>query len=169
MKKKILIVSVMLVFATVGLVLAGQHGRGGCDGQNWKMDSAMMSDLNLTPEQTEKVRSQMESLHADMAPLRNQKFQCKTELKLLWMQMKPDVEKIKAKQKQLHDLKWQVMEKVTDYRVSLRNVLTPEQLSRYLIQTSDRQYGPRGKGPHHGRSGGKCGGMGQCQRQCPRQ
>lgn len=150
MKKKIFILSVAVLFATAGFTLARQPQKEGCPKRDWVADHTMLSSLNLTPEQTEKVRSLTESFHRDMAPLRDQKFQCKTELKLLWMQMESDVEKIRAKQKELHDLKWQAMEKITDYRLSFRKMLTPEQLSKYLAQGPDCLFDRNGKNWHHG-------------------
>jgi Spy/CpxP family protein refolding chaperone len=150
MQKKILIVSVLMVFGFSGLALARHTGDMGCPKGGWTMDPRMISGLNLTPEQTEKVQSLTETFHKDIAPLENRKFQCKTELKLLWMQVAPDVEKIRAKQKELHDLKWQIMEKVMDYRLSFRGMLTPEQLSIYLNRESHGCFGPHGKNKDHG-------------------
>jgi Spy/CpxP family protein refolding chaperone len=150
MQKKILIVSVLMVFIFSGLALARHPGDRGCPEGGWTMDPMMISDLNLTPEQTEKVQSLTETFHKDIAPLQDRKFQCKTELKLLWMQVAPDVEKIRAKQKELHDLKWQIMEKVMDYRLSFRGMLTPEQLSKYLNRESHGCFGPHGKNKRHG-------------------
>jgi Spy/CpxP family protein refolding chaperone len=150
MKKKIIIVSVLMMFAFSGLALARNPENMGCPKGDGAMHPTMISDLNLTPEQTEKVQSLTESFHKDIAPLQNRKFQCRTELKLLWMQEKPDVEKIKAKQKELHDIKGQIMEKVMDYRLSFRSILTHEQLSKYLIRNSDGCFGHHGKKGHHG-------------------
>jgi len=42
------------------------------------------------------------------------------------------------------------MEKITDYRLSFRKILTPEQLSKYLEQDSDRFFDWHGKNRHHG-------------------
>ena len=150
MKKNILIISLALLFATTGFALARQHQKEGCSAKDWLTDHIMISNLDLTSEQTEKTRSLTESFHKDMAPLRDQKFQCKTELKLLWMQTEPDVEKIRAKQREFHDMKWQAMEKITDYRLSFRKILTPEQLSKYLEQGSDSFFDRNEKNRHHG-------------------
>jgi Spy/CpxP family protein refolding chaperone len=150
MKKKIIIVSVLMMFAFSGLALARHPENMGCPKGDGAMYPMMIADLNLTPEQTEKVQALTESFHKDIAPLQNRKFQCRTELKLLWMQEKPDVEKIRAKQKELHDLKWQILEKVMDYRLSFRSILTHEQLAKYIVRNSDGCFGPHGKKEHHG-------------------
>ena len=151
MKEKILVVSVLMMFALSGLALARQSENMDCPkGGDRAMKQMMTCDLNLTPEQTEKVQALKESFHKDIAPLNNRKFQCRTELKLLWMQEKPDVEKIKAKQKELHDLKGQIMEKEMDYRLSFRSILTHEQLTKYLVRNSEGRCGPHGKNGRHG-------------------
>lgn len=160
MKKKILVVSLIMMFASAGFVLAQQHGKGMRHDKDWAVDHTMISSLDLTPEQTEKVRKLTEDFHSDMAPLRNQKFQCMTELKLLWMQIEPDVEKIKTKQKEAHDLGWQIKEKSTDYRLSFRKILTSEQLSTFLAQKSSGCFNPHRKDRYHDFHGGR-GGMGK--------
>ena len=81
-----------------------------------------------------------------------------TELKLLWMQMEPDVKKIKAKEKELHELTWQMKEKATDHRLSFRKILTSEQLSKFLAQRSSGCFNPHGKNKRHpGYQEGQCG------------
>ncbi|MDM8523376.1 periplasmic heavy metal sensor [Desulfococcaceae bacterium HSG8] len=114
------------------------------------MNPSVLSALNLTMEQTESIRSLPESFEKDIAPLRTQKFERKAELRLLWMQTNADSEKIKAKQKEIHDLKWQIQEKTTDFRISFRGILTPEQLSKVFVigggwgMKSHRDKGRRG-------------------------
>ena len=157
MSKKILIVAVMMVFATAGLATAQPRGTGPWHDRNLAVDHERISALDLTPEQTEKVRSLSERFHGDMAPLRNKKFQCMTELKLLWMQMKPDVEKIKAKEKERYELGWQMKEKMTDYRLSFRKILTSEQLSKFLAQRSSGCFNPHGKDRCRDYRDGRCG------------
>ena len=158
MSKKILIVAVMMVFVTAGFAVAQPCGKGSWHERDWPMRNGKIANLDLTPEQTEKVRSLSETFHKDIAPLRTQKFQCITELKLLWMQMKPDVEKIKAKEKEIHDLSWQMKEKATDHRLSFHKILTSEQLSKFLAQRSSGCFNPHGKEKwHHGYRDGKCG------------
>ncbi len=120
-------------------------------GHGWAMDGPALSSLDLTAEQMEKVRSLRESGHEEMAPIWAQKFEKKSELKLLWMQMTPDPEKIKARQKEIHDLKWQIQEKIIGYRLAFRDILTPEQLTKFLAMGGG--LGPRhkrGRGDHHG-------------------
>jgi len=96
------------------------RGRGGCD-----RDGIILGRLNLTPGQMEKIRLLKESYQNDRIPIQNQVFNKRLEIKILWMQLKPDLESIKTKQKEIQNLRWQLKEKCTDYRLAFRNILTP--------------------------------------------
>ncbi len=146
MKRKTVWICVILLIAGTGLAFAGHCGGSG-PGQCFGMDKMMVSNLGLSTEQSEKARSLTESFKKDMAPLRLQKNRYRAELKLLWMQENPDLDKIKAKQKEMHDLGWQIMGKATDHRMAFRKILTPEQLTQFLAKTCDRPFGPPGKKP----------------------
>ena len=148
-------ISLLFLFVSSGSAMEDRPRGSACPEQDWAMDHITISDLDLAPEQTKKVQSLTESFYKALAPLRTQKFQLHTELRLLWMQEKPDIEKIKAKQKDLHDLKWRILEKVTDYRFAFREILTPEQLSKFLVQRCNRPFGPRRGGWHHGPHDGR--------------
>ena len=75
------------------------------------------------------------------------------------MQTESDAAGIKAKEKEIHDLKWQVLEKATDFRLTFRSVLTPEQLSKFLALGGDwgRHHGRDWRGHHGPRKGPKQG------------
>ena len=82
--------------------------------------------------QLEKIHELRKSFKREIAPLRSQKYEKKAELRLLWIEPQPSREKIKAKQKELHDLIWRLINMETDYRFTFRDILTREQLSRFL-------------------------------------
>ena len=140
--KKIMFIAIgVMLFACANLVLAGPGDRKGRDRDQYMSDS-----LNLTAEQTEKIRVLRESYLKAKDPLRNQMFSKRAELKLLWMQLKPDPAKIKSRQKEIHDLRWQLQLKRTDYRLAFREILTPEQLSKYILFEQDRKRAKRKEG-----------------------
>ncbi len=147
MKKTILIIFLVLLSVGTGIALAGHHKKGFWHDRSWEMDHMVISHLDLTPEQSEEVKSLTETFQEEMAPLRKEKFQFRTELRLLWMQEKADPEKIKSKQKEFYDLLLQIMEKITDYRLSFRKILTSEQLSRFLAHEAERSFGLAEKPP----------------------
>ncbi len=95
----------------------------------------MLSCLNLTPEQTKKIHTLQESFEKDVSPLRIQEFERNAELKMLWMQINPDPENIKTKQREIHDLKLTIEDKATDFRLGFRNILTQEQMLKFLTLT----------------------------------
>jgi Spy/CpxP family protein refolding chaperone len=148
--KKMTILTVLIVLITsTSLAAAGPRSKGSGKGKGYGMRASLLSCLDLTAEQSGNIRLLYESLQKDVLPLRKQMFNTRAELKLLWLQTTPDAEKIKAKQKTLRDLKWQIREKKTDYRLAFRKVLTPEQLSKYLALRLCK-----GRGSWHGKARG---------------
>ena len=77
-------------------------------------------------------------------PLKLQKHQVKAELDIFWLQMTPDTKKIKSAQKKMHDIKFQILEKDTEYKIAMREVLTKDQLSRFLALGCERCQGHDG-------------------------
>jgi Spy/CpxP family protein refolding chaperone len=134
MGKKICVAALVLLVCSANYVFAESGTKGGRD-----RDGSILDSLKLTPDQIEKVRKLRESYLKDKEPLRNQLFSKRMELKLLWMQTTSDPAKIKSKQKEIHDLKWKLKLKRTDYRLAFRAILTPEQLSKYIILKHDRK------------------------------
>jgi len=151
MKKFCLFAALVIVLASATLVAAGPPGRGEWGNPGWATANNILSKLNLTAEQTEKIRVLRESFQKNIIPLRTQIFEKKAEMRLLWMQTETDAKTIRAKQKQIHDLKWQVLGKTTDFRLAVRSVLTPEQLSKFLALGGDwKRHQGRDRRDHRG-------------------
>ena len=93
-----------------------------------------LASLNLTEEQSEKIKVLRESVWTEVTPIRVQLLSKRTEMRLLWIQTKLDPDKIKATQREAWDLMGQMQEKWTDFRLAFRNILTPEQTSKLLAQ-----------------------------------
>ena len=155
MKKiNIFAVALLLVFASAIFVMAGQTGqRAGMGGGRW-MNASTFFCLDLTTEQSEKIRALRETHLKEMALLRTQLHTKRAELRLLWLQTNPDPAKIKALQKEILGLRGQIQDKSTDHWLEFRNILTPEQLTELLAKGL-------GRGHHHGPRWGKGGGRGQ--------
>ena len=156
MKKISVIAAFLLVVASATLVMAGPRGKGNWGGGGWSSAPSALASLNLTAEQSEKIRALRESLLKEVTPIRAQLLSRRAELRLLWIQTKLDPDKIKAIQKEARDLKGQMQEKRTDFRLAFRNILTPEQTSKLLAQGIGRGKGHRwgNRGKDHGLSGG---------------
>jgi Spy/CpxP family protein refolding chaperone len=158
MKKFSVMVAVILLVASATWVVAGPRARAGWDGNEWCPADSQLSALNLSTEQSEKVRGLRESFLKETSPLRNQLFTKKTELRLLWIQTSLDVDKIRSAQKEIHNLAGQMQEKTTDFRLAFRNLLTPEQTTQLLAQGVGGDPGSRwskGKGPGPGNGPGR--------------
>jgi Spy/CpxP family protein refolding chaperone len=149
MKSMSLLAALVLLVASATFVMAGPHDKGGGMKPGWGMEDSILSKLDLTSEQLEKIRILRESFLKDMTPLRSQLFEKRAEIRLLWMQIKLDPVKIKALEKEAHNLKGQLNEKSTDYRLSFRDILTPEQSLKFVALAGAR--GPR----HHRGKGGR--------------
>ena len=116
------------------------------------------AQLNLTEEQTEKIRALREAHLKDVTPLRDKMFSKRAELKLLWLQASPDQNKITAAQKEIRALRDQLEDKRTSHRLAVFNLLTPEQ--RTKNQAYGGQRGHRMGGPCIGGPAGPGGGPG---------
>jgi Spy/CpxP family protein refolding chaperone len=129
------------------------QGYGG--GQGGPMIGYGSPGLNLTEEQSAKIRSLREAHQKDVAPLRSELFAKRAELRALWAQTKPDKNAILAKQKEVSKLRDQMREKKTIHRLEMRSVLTPEQQASLNFMRGGKWIGPRGDFGH-----GKRGGFG---------
>ena len=148
MKKISVIATFLLVVASATLVMAGPRGKGNRGGEGLREAPAALASLNLTAEQSEKIRALRESLLKEVTPIRAQVLSKRTEMRLLWIQTKLDPDKIKATQREARNLMGEMQDKRTDFRLAFRNILTPEQTSKLLAQgigrRMDHRWGNRG-------------------------
>ena len=158
MKKISVIAAFLLVVASATLVMAGPRGKGNWGGGGWSSAPSALASLNLTAEQSEKIRALRESCLKEITPIRAQLLSKRPEIRLLWIQTKLDPDKIRAIQREVRDLKGQMQEKRTDCRLAFRNILTPEQTSKLLAQGLGSRmghiWGDRGKDRGLGRGPG---------------
>jgi zinc resistance-associated protein len=150
MKKIIMtLVTVIIVtaFAASAFAFGPGSGRGHGGGPYDGYDPAVLSQLNLTADQTTKINAFREAFLKDTKPLQDKMFSKRGDLKLLWLQQNPDQEKILAVQKEIRTLRDQIQEKRDLYRLNVYTVLTPEQKQK------SKSYGP-GRGFGHGMRGG---------------
>lgn len=163
MKKFSVMVALVLLVASATWVVAGPRGRANWGDDTWCPGVSQLSALNLSAEQSEKIRGLRESFVKETTPIRTQLFTKKTEMRLLWIQTSLDADKIRATQKEILSLMGQMQEKTTDFRLAFRNLLTPEQTSQLLAQDVGRGPGSdwgRGKGFGPGNGCGAAQGRG---------
>jgi Spy/CpxP family protein refolding chaperone len=94
--------------------------------------------LNMSSDQKEKLRQLRNTRDKETTPLRLQESERNAELRLLWLQLHPDPARVKLKLHQIQELKWQILEKDVDHWLAFRNILTEEQLARFLTLAGDR-------------------------------
>ena len=107
-----------------------------------------LARVKLTTQQTEKIRKLRMAHEESITPLKLQEHQTKAELNLFWLQLTPDTEKLKSAQKKIHDIKFQLLGKETDFWIAVRKVLSEDQLSRFLALDSNGWHG-QGEFNHH--------------------
>lgn len=146
--KKNIIIGMAVVF-TLALVIstAMAFGPGSSRGVSGGPEYGVPPVSNLTTEQSSKIQSIQQKNLTEIAPLREQLYAKRTELRTLWTAQKPDQAQIKALQEDMLDINAQLQEKATNARLEMSKVLTKEQ------QAQLNAYGPgtgRGMGPGMG-------------------
>jgi Spy/CpxP family protein refolding chaperone len=121
----------------VGLGCGMEFGRG--------MGPNAVANLKLSAEQATKIQALREAHLKKVIPLQNQLFSKRAELRLLWVQIVPDQDKIRTKHKKMSNLRDQIQETTTKYRLELRKALTPEQRAQLIAFRLDRDCGQCGK------------------------
>ncbi len=153
---------VVTAFAASAFAFGPGWGRGHGGGPHYGCDTAALSQLNLTSEQTAKVNALREAHLKDIKPLEDKMFSKRGELRLLWLQTNPDEKKILATQKEIRNLRDQMHDKNTVHRLNVLKVLTPEQQEKLKAYGPGRGFGPgmRGSDGWHGGPSPYCGGPG---------
>lgn len=168
MKKLMVTAMALLVTAMIATsVLAFGPGRGPGYGPCGRGDSGGYGGLNLAADQKAKMSELREAHFKDVKPLRDQMFAKRDELRKLWLEPNPDQGKITAAQKEMREVRDQMQDKKTAFRLDALKVLTPEQREKAKSfaagYSAGRGYGPgRGQGKGRGFGSGGCGG-GDCQ------
>jgi Spy/CpxP family protein refolding chaperone len=109
----------------------GEQGRGMPGGGNVSDPTAIpdfqIIDLSLSVEQTSKIITQRASLINDIKPIQSEMLGKRDTLKLIWQEKDPDQEKIAAIKKEIKALRDRMQEKISDYMLEVRSILTAEQ------------------------------------------
>jgi len=137
MKKFTLFAVLIILVASFTVAMAEPRGTpDGKDGKDFGRDGrrSPYANLNLTEEQKGKIDAMRESLRKEMTTIRTDLIKKKMELDLLWMEDSHEGDKIKAKQKEIRDLRGTVEDRLTDYRLNVNSMLTPEQRSELMAK-----------------------------------
>jgi zinc resistance-associated protein len=117
--------------------------------------------MNLTPEKAAQVFDLRHQFMNDTAGLRKQMWVKRAEMAQLWKAEKPDEKAIVAKQKEMHALKGQMMEKAVAFRLKMKEI-APElgMFGPGCGMGPGRGMGPGGRGMGPGACFGPGGGPG---------
>jgi Spy/CpxP family protein refolding chaperone len=115
-----------------------------------KLRSIQRSYLN-DAEQMKKLRSIQRSYLNDLTPLRNDFLNKRYEFRRLISDPTSNADDIRAKQEEALALETQIQEKVIDYQLKVREILTPRQfklwISRYKMGHGPMRGHRHGMGP----------------------
>jgi Spy/CpxP family protein refolding chaperone len=134
----------------------GPGHRGGpyCDSLNRGKQPA------LTPEQQTKFQELHQKWNEEAAQLREDIVTKRLELQSLWANPNSDSKAIVDKEKELRDLQNQMKDKMIQFRLEARTILTPDQISQF---GQGRMKGPGfGFGRMRGHGYGMGPGYGPC-------
>jgi Spy/CpxP family protein refolding chaperone len=132
----------MGMLGSQGMGMGMKNGRG-MVGMGW------VSNLNLSQEQKTKLAKLRQKFMMDTLETRSKLAAKRVELRTLFTQSGINSAKLKTTYKELLTLQMQMMERRFDFRLAMRGVLTPDQLSRISFGHS------KGMGMM-GRRGGMC-------------
>ena len=85
---------------------------------------------NLTADQSTQIQALRDAFLKEIQPLQQDLWTKRTDLRTLWSDPKTDPAAITAKQKEMWDLQSKLQEKATNLGLSIRKLLTPEQLAQ---------------------------------------
>lgn len=155
-------IMVVLFVALATTVFAfGQKGTGSgpCGGPGMGMGhgAGMYANLNLTQEQQDKMWQAREKVRNDTSAARYEMFKKRAELKNLYADPNSSDAAILAKQKEMNALKQTMQDKMVQFKLAQRKILTPEQIKKI----GESGYGPgMGKGMGRGMGPGAGAGAG---------
>jgi Spy/CpxP family protein refolding chaperone len=151
MKKKLValgLVAIMLLGVTY--VYAQGPGMGPGHRGMHSEESWCAKVSNLTPEQEAKFQELRRKLGEETAPLEGNMLTKRLELRSLWSDPKADPKTIMDKEKELRDLQDQMKDRVVQFKLEARKILTPEQLAEFGSHWGTKHgYGMR-RGMGHG-------------------
>jgi Spy/CpxP family protein refolding chaperone len=143
-----ILLSLSLAVLYLSQAQAQQHMHG--HGMGGRSPFWLPKDLNLTSKQTEQIKSIQRRYLEDIRGLRNDLLNKRYSLDLLLSDPTAKSAEIRAKQREVSALQNQIEEKLLDYQLKMREVLTPEQ---YRLWAS-RSRMPPGRGMHQGQGMG---------------
>jgi Spy/CpxP family protein refolding chaperone len=131
MRKKIVLLG-LVALMVLGVAYAYAQGPGSGPGHRGMHESwGPGGDYPLTSEQKAKFQELRRKFREENAKLIGAMVTKKLELRSLWTDPKADSKAILDKEKELRDLKNQLMDKAVQMRLEARKFLSPEQIQNW--------------------------------------
>ena len=147
MKKGMITVAVIVLAAITASPATAAHRewQGGYGSEPGNVaDIAGVPGLNLSPQQTERINALREAHRRDIKPLQEQLMGKGRLLRDLWLAKTPDRERILALQREVHDLRGRLLERLAAYRLEVLQMLTPDQQAKVQTFEAERHMGRMG-------------------------
>jgi periplasmic protein CpxP/Spy len=153
--KKTVIALGLAVVLLLGITYVYAGGPGFGPGNGPRNCAGGWGASNLTSEQQTKMQEVRQKHYNEVAPLRDKMFSLRQELRTLWSDPKADSKAIEGKTKEMNALRDQMQDKMVQFRLDARNLLTPDQIQA-LGTGCGQGCGPGGgagpgRGPGRGR------------------
>ena len=153
--KKTLIALGLVVAMLLGITYVYAGGPGFGPGHGRRNCAGGLGASNLTSEQQTKMQELRQKHYNEVAPFRDKMFSLRQEIRTLWSDPKADSKVIQSKTKEMSDLRDQMQDKMVQFRLEARNLLTPDQIQA-LGTGCGQGCGPGGgAGPGRGPGGGR--------------
>jgi Spy/CpxP family protein refolding chaperone len=149
--KKTVIALGLAVVVLLGITYVYAGGPGFGPGKGPGNCAGGCGGLNLTSEQQTKMKEMHQQHYDEVAPLREKMFSLRQELRTLWSDPKANSGVIQEKTKEMNDLRNQMQEKMVEFRLEARNLLTPEQIEAMGAGCGQGPGRGPGRGPGQGR------------------
>ena len=125
--KKVMIALVPVTIILLSLTYAYAQGPFFGPGHRWPDRKGLF----LTPEQQTGLHELQRKFNEETAQLRGGLLTKRIELQSLWSNPSADAKAILDREKELRDLLNRMNEKVVQYKLEFRKLLTPEQISKF--------------------------------------
>jgi Spy/CpxP family protein refolding chaperone len=120
--KKTAMIGLTLILALALVATTALAGPGG--GRFYGMGPMLQ---NLTPEQSSQVLALQQEHHEKIAPIQQQLFTKKMELRTLMFSQNPDQAKAAALQKEVFELVDEIQQESSNLRMNMLTVITPQE------------------------------------------
>ena len=153
--KKAVIALGLVVVVLLGMTYVYAVGPGFGPGRGPRNWTGGWRAANMTAEQQAKLKDLRQKLRDDMAPVRDRMISLRQEIGTLWSDRKADPKDITIKTEEMKSLRDQMQDKMVEFALEVRNILTPDQLQA-IGPNCGMGFGPGGgPGPMHGRGYGR--------------